>query len=176
MAESSEFSEPSLLEHLDASQLTCLNETEDHTLKSIVSNRKRNTTAAYLESDVDEQLLLSITFNQTVRIRALALHTKPEHAAQAPARIKLILNRPTLGFDDVDSSDIAQEIELTPEQVREGKPLPLRFVRFQAVNTLHIFVESNQDGEDQTRIDAIDIFGTPVAGTRDLSGLKKIED
>ncbi|OCH95216.1 DUF1000-domain-containing protein, partial [Obba rivulosa] len=166
----------SLLEHLDVSQLTCLNENGEHTLKSIVGDRKRNTSSAYLESDVDEQLLLNVTFNQTTRIRALALQTKPEHAAQAPARIKLILNRPTLGFDDVDDSGVVQELELTPEQVRDGKPVPLRFVRFQAVNTLHIFVESNQGGEEQTRIDAIDVFGTPVVGTRDLSGLRKAEE
>jgi len=174
--DASETSETSLLEHLDVSQLTCLNENGEHTLKSIVSTRKRNTTSAYLESDVDEQLLLNITFNQIVRIRALALHTRPEHAAQAPARIKLILNRPVLGFDDVDEGAVVQELELTPEQLAEGKPLPLRFVRFQAVNSLHIFVESNQGGEEQTRIDAIDVFGTPVGGTRDLSGLRKVEE
>ena len=60
-----------------------------------------------------------------------------------------------------------------------------------------IFVVSNQGGEDETRIDAIDIYGVPVMyvpshtryssqsmteclfvlrGTRDVSGLKKVED
>ena len=50
-----------MLEHLDLQQLTCLNEDEEHTLKSIVSSRTKNTSGAYLLSDVDEQLLLNIT-------------------------------------------------------------------------------------------------------------------
>lgn len=58
--------------------------------------------------------------------------------AQAPRKIKLLINRPTLGFDDVDDGEVAQEFELTEDQVREGKKIPLRYVRFQAVNTLHV--------------------------------------
>jgi len=170
-----EESETSLLEHLDLLQLTCLNEEEEHNLKSIVGSRTKNTsTGSYLQSDADEQLLLNVTFNQTVRIRSISIQAS--NVAQAPRKIKLLINRPSLGFDDVDDGEVAQEFELTEDQVREGKKIPLRYVRFQAVNTLHIFVESNQGGEDQTRIDAVDFFGFPVAGTRDLSGLKKVEE
>ncbi|CCM00148.1 uncharacterized protein FIBRA_02175 [Fibroporia radiculosa] len=169
-----EESEKSLLEHLDLSQLTCLNEEGDNSLKSILSSRSRNTGSSYLLSDVDEQLLLNITFNQTVRIRSIAIQTS--NVAQAPRKIKLITNRHTLGFDDIEDGSIAQEFELSEDQVRDGKRIQLRYVRFQAVTSLHIFVESNQGNEDQTRVDAVDIYGFPVAGTRDLSGLKKVED
>ena len=61
--------------------------------------------------------------------------------AQAPKSIKLFVNRPSLGFDDVEDAqepEAAQLLELTEEQVREGKPIQLRFVRFQAVNSLHV--------------------------------------
>ncbi|PCH38768.1 DUF1000-domain-containing protein [Wolfiporia cocos MD-104 SS10] len=170
----SEEIEPSLLEHLDILQLTCLNEEGDHTLKSIVSARSRNTSGSYLLSDVDEQLLLNITFNQTVRIRSILI--KSSNVTQAPRKIRLLVNRISLGFDDIEDGEIAQEFELTEEQVREGKRIPLRYVRFQGVNSLHIFVESNHGDEDQTRVDAIDIFGVPVAGTRDLSGLRAVEE
>ncbi|TFY68070.1 hypothetical protein EVJ58_g1246 [Rhodofomes roseus] len=165
----------SVLEHLDLQQLTCLNEDEEHTFKSIVSNRAKNTSGGtYLLSDVDEQLLLNITFNQTVRIRSIAIQASS--LAQAPRKIKLLINRPTIGFDDFSDGEFTQEFELTEDQVQEGKRVPLRYVRFQAVNALHIFVESNHGGEDQTRIDAIDVYGTAVIGTRDLSGLKKADD
>lgn len=50
----------SLLEYLDILQLDCLNESSVHTFKSIVSNKSRNTSASYLISDADEQLLLNI--------------------------------------------------------------------------------------------------------------------
>jgi len=56
---------------------------------------------------------------------------------------------------------VAQVLELTEEQVTNGTPIPLRFVRFQAVSSLHIFVASNHGGEDETRINAIDVFGLP---------------
>jgi len=174
MASAIEESETSLLEHLDLQQLTCLNEDEEHSLKSIVGSRTKNTTGSYLLSDADEQLLLNVTFNQTVRIRSIVIQTS--NVAQAPRKIKLAINRPSLGFDDIENEEAAQEFELTEDQVREGKRIPLRYVRFQAVNTLHIFVESNQGGEDQTRIDTIDFYGFPVMGTRDLSGLRKVEE
>lgn len=64
--------------------------------------------------------------------------TNPE---QAPKTIKLFINKPSLGFEDVEDateSEAAQIIELTDEQVKEGKPIPLRYVRFQAVTSLHV--------------------------------------
>lgn len=42
-------------------QINCLNENSDHTLQSIISKRSRNKDeSVYLESDADEQLLLTI--------------------------------------------------------------------------------------------------------------------
>ncbi|KAI0371829.1 DUF1000-domain-containing protein [Pilatotrama ljubarskyi] len=167
--------EVSLLEYLDLSQLTCLNESQEHTLKSIVADKKRNTGSAYVLSDADEQLLLTLPFNQSVKIRSIVLQTA--NAAQGPRKIRLVTNKPSLGFDDVeDEKSVVQELELSEDDVREGRKIPLRFVRFQSVNSLHIFVMSNQGDEDETRIDAIDVFGMPLMGTRDVSGLKKVED
>ena len=60
---------------------------------------------------------------------------------QAPRTIKLFINKPSLGFEDVEDAvepEAAQVIELTDEQVKEGKPIPLRYVRFQAVTSLHV--------------------------------------
>ncbi|GBE82584.1 Thioredoxin-like protein [Sparassis crispa] len=169
-------SESSLLEYLDLSQLTCLNEAGQHNVKSILASKVRNSTSSFLESDVDEQLLINITFNQTVRIRAVAIQSPT--VVQAPRRVKLYINSPSLGFDNIEegASKIAQEIELSEDQVSEGKRVPLRYVRFQAVNSLHIFVESNHGDDEHTCIGAIDVFGFPVLGARDLSGLKRQGD
>ncbi|KIJ34641.1 hypothetical protein M422DRAFT_51880 [Sphaerobolus stellatus SS14] len=71
---------------------------------------------------------------------------------------------------------VDQVIEIPQDKITDGKHIPLRFVRFQTVNSLHIFVASNHDGEDKTQIDAIDVFGVPVATTKDLSGLKRQDD
>ena len=124
-----------------------------------------------------------------MKVRAIALQTA--NAAQAPKTIRLLINRPSVSFEDAEEPQaVVQEFELSEEDVREGRRLPLRFVRFQSITSLdvsachsallgrfaavaracglmfdacaQIFVVSNQGGEDETRIDAIDIFGMPV--------------
>jgi hypothetical protein len=122
---------------------------------------------------------LSSQFNQAVRIRSiLILSRNPE---QAPRDIKIITNRPSIGFEDVEGAEeptCAQVLELSQRDVLDGNRVPLRFVRFQAVNSLHvrrfinlppltqlfsqIFVASNHGGVDESRIDVVDIFGVPV--------------
>lgn len=71
-----------------------------------------------------------------MRIRSIAIQAS--NLAQAPRKIKLLINRPTIGFDDFSEGEAVQEFELTEEQLKEGKRIPLRFVRFQAVNALHV--------------------------------------
>ncbi|KAF5387012.1 hypothetical protein D9615_001757 [Tricholomella constricta] len=176
-ADAKERGDVSLLEFLDLSQLDCLNEDSAHTLKSILAQKTRNTSASYLASDADEQLILNIPFNQSVRVRSIVIHGS--NPTQAPRAIKLAVNRPTLGFEDVEDAkepEVAQILSLSQADVMEGRPVALRFVRFQAVNSLHIFVGSNHGDEDTTRIDAIDIFGVPVETTKDLSGLRKQDE
>ncbi|KAH0584178.1 hypothetical protein H2248_009736 [Termitomyces sp. 'cryptogamus'] len=168
--------EISLLEFLDLSQLNCLNEDSTHSLKSIVNQKEINKSDNYLESDADEQLLLNIPFNQSVRVRSIVLHAS--NLDQAPRTIKIVVNRPNLGFADIEDAEepeVAQILDLAKDEVRDGKPVGLRFVRFQTVNSLHIFVSTNHGGEETTRIDALDILGLPVETTKDLSGLGKQE-
>ncbi|KAN0128521.1 DUF1000 domain containing protein, partial [Lactarius tabidus] len=165
----------SLLEHLDLSQSYCLNEVEGHNLKSILANKTRNTTDAYLLSDTDEQLLLNIHFNQRVRIRSIVLHTADPR--EGPETIKLLVNRSAIGFEDVeDEQQVEQVLEVPEDTIREGQPIVLRYVRFQLVDSLHIFIESNHGNVEQTRIDSIDILGFSDGATKDLSELKKQDD
>ncbi|KIL00646.1 hypothetical protein PAXRUDRAFT_821438 [Paxillus rubicundulus Ve08.2h10] len=169
----------SLLEYLDASQINCLNEETGHDLKSILVSKKLNTSSSYLESSADAQLLLSIHFNQAVGVRTLILHSKAP--SRGPKVLKILVNKPAISFTDVEDADdktFAQIIELSEDDVEHGKPIALRFVRFKNVTGLHIFVESNQSGEDdvQTRIDGVDVLGVTVEATKNLSGLRQEDD
>jgi len=169
--------QPSLLEHLDIQQVNCLNEAPDHTLQSILASKAPNNISTIsLLSNADEQLLLNIAFNQTVSVRSIVI--KSSVAAQAPQSVKLFINKPSIGFEDVDSdgAPAIQLLELSEAQVTKGELIPLNYVRFQAVNSLHIFVSSNHGNDDQTRIDAIDVLGFLASGPRDLSGLGKTEE
>ncbi|KAF9023359.1 DUF1000-domain-containing protein [Hymenopellis radicata] len=173
---SSKDADVSLLEFLDLQQSNCLNESSSHTLSSIIGAKKRNEGSGYLLSDADEQLLLNIAFNQAVRVRSLVIQCSDP--ARAPKTIKLVANNSSIGFEDVESADepqVAQVLELSEEDVAQGKPIQLRFVRFQKVNSLHIFVASNHGEEDESRIDKIDVLGVPVETTKDLSGLRNQE-
>jgi len=156
------------------SQSNCLNEVEGHNLKSILANKARNTTGAYLLSDADEQLLLNLHFNQRVRIRSIVLHTADPQ--EGPKKIKLLVNRSAIGFEDVQDAEepqVGQVLEVPDNTIGEGQPIVLRYVRFQSVNSLHIFIESNQGKVEHTRIDAIDILGFSDGATKEL---KKQDD
>lgn len=84
-------------------------------------------------------------FNQTVRIRSILI--KSSSASQAPKLVKILVNKTAISFDDVEDAqepEVAQILELTPEQVAgEGQAVPLRFVRFQNVNSIHVSVFSH---------------------------------
>ncbi|CAG8624245.1 16749_t:CDS:2 [Acaulospora colombiana] len=125
---SAETSDVSLLEFVDRPQINCLNELSEHTLKSILTGHSRNTSESYLESDTDEQLLLNIPFNQTVRVRGIAIQSKD--SSRAPKLIKIQVNNPNVGFEDLQDAvepQVAQIIELTEELTSTGKMIPLRF-------------------------------------------------
>jgi PITH domain len=61
--------------------------------------------------------------------------------SQAPKLIKIAVNNPNIGFDEVQDAEepqVAQIIELDAETVTSGNVIPLRFVRFQSVLSLHV--------------------------------------
>lgn len=69
------------------------------------------------------------------------------------------MNQPNMDFDN-DSIPVAQEIVLTKKDVTEKVPVPLKFVKFQNVTSLTIFVVDNQGGEEVTRIKSLQLVGT----------------
>jgi len=130
--------------------------------------------SAFLESDADEQLILNIIFIQKVRVKSISFRTDAAATDNAPKDVHLFINKPSLGFEDVeDESAVVQTLHLTAEDVSKGTVIPLRYVKFQNVHSLHIFVSSNAGEADTTRIDSIDIFGSLNEVPKDLSGLGK---
>lgn len=78
-------------------------------------------------------------FIRTVRVRSIVLHTT--NSSSGPKKIKLLTNKPSVGFEDVENAEepqVSQTLELSEETIKEGKHIQLRYVRFQAVNTLHV--------------------------------------
>lgn len=81
----------------------CLNESDDHPMVHSFTPA-----GGFLQSDCDEQLILSVTFNQAVKIHSLKLKA-PEKLG--PKNIRIFINQPrTIDFDMANSFNCVQEL------------------------------------------------------------------
>jgi len=160
-----------LLEHMDLSHAECLNENPQKPLAYAMKQGYREDDGLALESDADEQLLIHIPFTQVVKMHTLCL--KAVDGDRAPKVVKLFTNRPSLGFSDVSDLAAQQEIELSAAQLEKGEPIQLKFVKFQNVRSLTLFIESNQNDEDTTALHRIQLLGSLVE-TTNMSEFKKV--
>ncbi|XP_063701603.1 thioredoxin-like protein 1 [Culicoides brevitarsis] len=144
---------------IQANQCECLNEADDHPLAHCLKAG-----AGYLASDCDEQLIVSITFNQAVKIHSIKVKAPPAHA---PKDIKLFINQPrTLDFDMAEGYVSVQDLSLTAKDCENGTPVNLRFVKFQNVQNIQIFIKNNQTGDDKTVIEHLAFIGAPIITTK----------
>lgn len=65
-----------------------------------------------------------------------------------------------------------QELEFTPKDL-EGNLVNLRFVKFQNVQNIILFIEDNQGGGDRTIIEELKFIGAPIATTK-MDDFKRI--
>jgi len=101
-------------------------------------------------------------FSQAVKLHSIKFHAPLSHA---PRRVKLFTNHSTLGFDDATSIPAVQELELTEEDYKENAVTGLRFVKFQNVTTLSIFIEDNLGEEEVSKLQRLTLIGIPVLTT-----------
>lgn len=135
----------------------------------------------WVESDTDEQLMLFIPFQSTLRVHSLHLTSIPtkddEEAAMRPKTIRLYKNRAhTLGFDEADDIEATQVVELQSSDWDEETgtiKIELRFVKFQNLTSLVLFVVDGEGDADKTRLDRIRIIGDS-GEKRDMGKLEKV--
>lgn len=149
-------------------QLSCLNEQQDHGIRSIFGPNAKG----FLESDVDEQLMISVQFNQAVKIHSIKL-TAP--VDQGPKTVKIYANLLALGFDEAEGVQETQTLTLTEKDVAADAIIPLRFVKFQNVSSLIIFVVDNLGGTETTRINKLDFIGSVIEGSDRTKVVQKVD-
>lgn len=159
-----------LMDYIEWQSVECLNENPNHSYANAMKQGYREADEIFLESDGDEQLLLQISFNQVVKLHSLIIKAP---ADQGPKVVKLFANRPSMGFSNTSDFPPSDTITLTTEQL-EGKPVTLKYVKFQNVRSLTIFVEENQEATDVTRVQKLALVGSTVE-TTNMSDLKKVE-
>ena len=161
--------------HIDLSSLIsragceCLNESDDHPLRNCIDAAKVDD---FLESDCDEQLIITLAFNQPIKLHSLKIQADASHG---PKTLKVFKNQPnSLDFDRADKCEPVQCLDLKPGDLTENAaPILLKYVKFQNVNSLTIFVKDNQTGSDTTRIHKIIPIGSPAAATN-MNDFKRI--
>lgn len=149
-----------LNEFIDRRQVECLNQKSSNPVSNVWA--KDDTT---LESDTDEQLIIIVPFNQTVKLHSIRLVAGPDMAT-APKEIKTFVNRLTLGFDEADSIPETETLTLTEKDYLPNTVVPLRFVRYQNVNSVVLFISSNQGDEESTVLKQLVFYGSPVETTK----------
>lgn len=88
---------------ISKNECECLNEADDHPMVHSFT-----TAGGFLQSDCDEQLILSVTFNQAVKIHSLKFKA-PEKLG--PKNIRIFINQPrTIDFDMANSFNCVQEL------------------------------------------------------------------
>lgn len=142
----------------------------------------------WIESDTDEQLMLYVPFKSKLKIQSLQITSLPpkrsgedgdDDIPLRPRTIKLYSNEPhILGFEEAEDILATQEITLEPRDWDEGTGtarIDLRFVKFQNVTSLVLFVFDGDGEGEKVRVDRLRIIGE-TGEKRALGKLEKIGD
>ena len=119
-------------------------------------------------------MILHIAFDEFVKVKSIKFvafngGVDPE---SNPSKVHLFVNRENLGFEDCDDVDPTQTLHLTAEDLKEGAPpINLKYVLFQRVTSVTIFIEDNQGGEI-TALGGLELYGRPLLNTN-MANLKK---
>lgn len=150
-----------LVDIIDFKQCEVLNATGSSSVGNAAKQGLRDQEALLCESDADEQLLLTINFTSKTKIHSIEVNGPDD--GRAPRTVKLFANRIGLDFADAESMEAEQTLELEPEAL--GQRLDLRFVKFQSVDRLTVFIGDNQGETESTALSALRFWGAPLAST-----------
>jgi len=162
-----------LTSEIDILHVGCLNQHPQHPMSDLFQKPKGKFLGSkkelYLESDVDEQLLIFIPFKANVKIHSILICSPQGYG---PKVIKLFVNKKDMDFSNAESTTPTQILTLDATQLTgEGTPILLKFVSFQNVTNLSIFIESNLGGKETTQLSKLSLIGLTTA-TMNVGDLK----
>ncbi|KAI0019549.1 PITH domain-containing protein [Xylariomycetidae sp. FL0641] len=178
---------------VDVRGLELLNADAEFSVRTLFSKAKptaldkgksTNDEKDWVESDTDEQLLLYIPLNSAAKVHTLQITSLPptdsddDDVPMRPQTIKLFTNRPhNLGFDEADDIEPTQTIEIGENDWNpDGTAnIGLRFVRFQNITSLIIFVVDGDGDGEKVRLDRVRLIGES-GEKREMKKLEKIGD
>lgn len=141
----------------------------------------------WVASDTDEQLMLFIPFQSTLKVHTLHITSVPpkdtdpeaDDIPMRPKTIQLYTNRAhVLGFEEAEDIPATQSITLQQQDwdsTTATAKVELRYVKFQNVSSLVLFVLDGDGDGERVRIDRLRIVGEK-GSKRELGKLEKIGD
>lgn len=161
-------------QNVDFSAVTCLNVSDDYAVSATFPSSPAST---FVQSDCDEQLLVSIPFRQPVKLTAIGLSVPSETEwTMAPKQVKLFKNQSNLDFSDVEDAVPTASFEISAQRIvgQKGSTMVYQEVspgRFRDVASLAIFIESNH-GAGVSRLYSVSLVGLSKEGL-DMTNLQK---
>lgn len=139
----------------------------------------------WVESDTDEQLMLYVPFQSTLKVHSLHITSfvdedeDDDEAPMRPKTVSLYTNRShVLGFDEADDIPAVQTVEIKDEDWDKETGtarVDLRFVKFQNVTSLVLFFVDGAGDSEKLRVDRIRFIGD-AGEKRAMGKLEKIGD
>ena len=112
--------------------------------------------------------MLFVPFQSILKVHTLHITSQPpesddDEAPSRPKMIKLFVNKPQiLSFDEAEGMPATQEISLAEKDWNpktNTAKVELRFVKFQNVTSLVVFVVESEGDNEKVRIDRFRIVG-----------------
>ncbi|RYP82220.1 hypothetical protein DL769_001714 [Monosporascus sp. CRB-8-3] len=163
---------------VDVRGLELLNADTDFSVRTLFNKNKptaldkgksSSTEKDWVESDTDEQLMLFTPFNSSVKLHTLQVRYRRDESLYYGAEL--------IGFDEAEDIQPTQEIEIGENDWNSNgtATLGLRFVRFQNITSLVVFVVDGDGDGEKVRIDRIRLIGES-GEKREMGKLEKIGD
>mmetsp|Transcript_554 Transcript_554/g.1414 ORF Transcript_554/g.1414 Transcript_554/m.1414 type:complete len:224 (-) Transcript_554:299-970(-) len=154
----------SLLKYIDTEHVTCLNEQEEDSGKTVLKhmNEKLDDSRFVLSEEDDPELIFFIPFTVAVKLKSFCIIGGAH--GEAPARAKLFVNRDDVDFELAHDLTPVQEFELT-EDFSGEVDYAVKAAKFSNITSLTIFIPENH-GADSTRVTFIGLKGEGTTARR----------
>jgi len=161
----------SLSDVIDTSHLSVLNADGKTSVASVFGQAGGKLSS---DPDVDHQLIVVVPFREKVKIRGLRFfaEAKAENAS-GPKMVKVWVDQPNITFEDAGKKAATDTLAVAAKDL-SGTEQKVKFVKYQSVGSITIFIEKNQGDTEVTSLSKIEVVGCTLA-TFDVNKIKKSE-
>lgn len=150
----------SLYTQIDLPNVTALNaEGGGEAGRKVIKNwDMKEDDTIWLESEIDDELIVKIPFTSSVSLRSITLKSGP--GGHTPREMHLFRDNPGLDFSDASSSSPTQSFDVVPR--KEGVEYQVKAAKFNGLTSLTIFFPGNtaDDDEETTKVYYIGLRGS----------------